>query len=254
LSEADNNQADPKANQTDREDQIAAHLPLLASEARRIGSRLPAWVDSDDLASAGTIGLLSAFERFDPGRGLSFGAYARCRIRWAILDELRAFDQLPRRSRQKHNRLEKVRWKLSTDFGRPPTDEEQAQELDMTMDEYLESRKSFPAALDLSLDLIERGAGALAAAGAGRFASPDVALQRKELRQRLVAAIELLSERQRTVISMYYYGKLNYREIAVLLDVTESRICQIHRQACESLRTFLDGDEEHLSERGLRAA
>lgn len=226
----------------DREKSIASYMTLVAAEARRIGSRLPACVELDDLASAGTIGLLSAFERYDARRGPSFGAYARYRIRWAIMDELRALDRLPRRTRRMRNRFQRAGWKLSAALGRKPTDEELARELNLSIDEYLEISAAIPAAVELSLELLERGAGSLNVAAAGKFASPEVALQRKELRKRLIAAIECLPERQRVVISMYYYSKLNYREIASLLDVTESRICQIHRQACERLRARLDDE------------
>jgi RNA polymerase sigma factor FliA len=232
----------PAEQLPDRETLIENYLPLVKSVARGVARRLPSWIDPDDLISAGCLGLISATERFDPTRGITFGLFAKYRIRWAIMDELRAIDPVSRRRRQRMQHLERTRTELTNELGNPPSDEQLAEQLGLELDEFLNMAGKLTPALEFSLDLLERGAASMLQPEVGAIPSPDRALFDKELRLRLVEAINRLPDRMRTVISLYYYARLNYREIALLLDVTESRICQIHREACQRMRTHLDGD------------
>jgi RNA polymerase sigma factor for flagellar operon FliA len=227
----------------DRETMVQSYLPLVRRVAHRIARNLPASVDVNDLVSAGCIGLLSAVERFDPERGLDFGTFAEFRIKGAILDELRARDPVPRRSRHRIHQMEKLRRELIGILGRPPNDEEMAEHLGMELEDYHTLADSLTPCLELSLSLLDQGSGNNQMVDGGGHACPDAALQRKELRRRLVNSIRCLPERLRTVISLYYYARLSYKEISLLFEVTESRICQMHREAVNQIRTLLDNDE-----------
>jgi RNA polymerase sigma factor FliA len=227
----------------EREALILAHLPLVRKVASRIAAHLPASVDLKDLVSAGCLGLLSATERFDPGRGLEFATFAEFRIKGAILDELRSLDTLPRRRRSRFHQLERVRRELQHSLGREPSEDEMAAALGMPRPEYTALAADLTPAMELSLTLLERGSGELQLGTPEDQTSPETQMIRSELRRRLVQAIRALPERQRSVISLYYYARLTYDEIALLYDVTASRICQIHRLAIQQLREQLSAAE-----------
>jgi RNA polymerase sigma factor for flagellar operon FliA len=225
-----------------QESTIRAYLPLVRRIAHRIARDLPDEVDINDLVSAGCIGLISALGRFDPDRGPSFGTFAEFRIRGAILDELRQLDPLPRRSRRQMQILSQTRRGLTNKLGHPPDDEDMANHLKMTINEYHMLTGRLIPTFELSLSLMDHIASIARMSESGPHATPDNILQRKELRNRLVKAIQSLPERSRTVISLYYYSRMNYKEIALLFDVTESRICQIHSIAVNQLRKQLESD------------
>ncbi|RLB59517.1 MAG: RNA polymerase sigma factor FliA [Deltaproteobacteria bacterium] len=222
---------------SERESQVRTYLPLVRRIALRLARTLPASVDVNDLVSAGCLGLLLALERFDPGRGLDFETFAEFRIKGAILDELRSLDPLSRRERQQLRRVEALRRQLRQELGREPSDEEMARELDLDLAGWqrLSARLGPSGELSLMVLQLRRGEGFPAA----EDDLPDQQLQRQRLRRALVEALQQLPERLRTVVSLYYYARLNYREIASLLGVTESRVCQLHRKAVVKIRNQL---------------
>lgn len=225
-----------------REARVRAYLPLVRRQALRMARTLPSTVDINDLVSAGCLGLLFALERFDPQRGLDFETYAEYRIKGAILDELRALDPLSRRQRQRLRQVERCRRNLRQTLGREPSDEEMAEGLGLDVSEWQELAASLGPGGELSLVLLSLDKSNPAADGEQR---PDRRLQQRQLRQALVAALRRLPERLRTVMSLYYYARLNYKEIAQLLGVSESRVCQLHRRAVLRIREhFAANDQE----------
>lgn len=226
-----------------REARILEHLPLVERVARRIARHLPSSVDARDLVLAGCVGLITALERFDPRRGLDFGTFAEFRIRGAILDELRALDPVSRRTRRRLHQVEAQRRALTGELGRPPSDEELAQACGMSLEEYQKTRSALTPGLELSLSLLEQCGVEPAADPDQEMAQPDQRLLRAEARRRLVRALRTLPERLRTVVSLHYYMQLSYKEIALLFDVTESRVCQMHREAMNALREALQRPE-----------
>jgi len=226
-----------------RDELVEENLELARKLARRVSTRLPPWEDRGDLLGAAYLGLVEASRRFDKSRGLPFAAFAKLRIVGAILDHLRHRDRMTKRGRRRQRNREEMRHTLASQNGRPPSPEELAQALGLSLDAYNDIY-NLPPVLEFSLDLLDRGAAdELLASGE----DPETAVRGRHLRLRLSRAIDMLPEKERTVISLVYGEGLKYKEISRLLDVTESRICQIHRQACRRLRTYLDGDEVHHS-------
>ncbi len=228
----------------EREKIVRDHLPLVRKVAFRIARHLPSTVEVDDLISAGCVGLLSASDRFDPERGLEFSSFAEFRIKGAILDHLRVMDPIPRRSRQRIQMLDRTRNKLTHELGRPPDDDEMAEAMGLELDDYFKMLGNLSPCMELSHVIFDKGSIPLQVTQATGVTSPHSVMAHKELRRRLVKAIRSLPDRQRTVISLYYYAKLSYKQIAILFDVTESRVCQIHRDAVRRMKPLIDGDAE----------
>lgn len=203
----------------------------------RVGRRLAARVGfahlADELWSVGALGLLEAARRFEPARGVRFETFAEHRIRGAMLDELRKMDHLPRRLRADTERVEKGRAVLGRQLGREPTSEELAKHLGLQVDELAELEQLRQPLLPL--------VGALSVAAPDEGA--DVKVDRGLLVQRLTRAIEQLSERLQTLLSLYYVEELTFKEIAGLLQVSEARVCQLHGEAVKRLRVLLADDE-----------
>ena len=223
----------------DRERLLREHARLVKKVAYRIVSRLPASVDVEDLISAGMIGLLTAADRYDPSRG-PFEAFAEWRIKGAILDELRTYDHLTRTQRQRASKVEKGRRRLQTRLGREPTAEEIAEECGLELEEVREGLEAGDGPTFMSLDELglerEDIADVMETVG-GRPVPPSPAQHTllRELKARLVEVLKTLTEREQTILSLYYADDLNYREIGEVLDLTESRICQIVRKSLKTL-------------------
>jgi RNA polymerase sigma factor FliA len=221
---------------------MVEHLPIVRFIARRIHERLPQHVPIEDLYSAGVIGLLDAFARFDPSRQNKFNTYAQFRIRGAILDSLRALDWSPRELRRKGRAVEQAIHTLIGQFNRAPTEIEIAQKLNIPLADYqrllgdlkgleigsLHSERSADSDEE-ELDLI---AGPLEDNPLSRYLDG-------EMRERLTKAIENLPERERLVLTLYYYEEATMKEIGVILGVVESRVSQIHASAVLHLRARL---------------
>jgi RNA polymerase sigma factor FliA len=222
---------------------IVQYAPLVKNIAERMAVRLPAHVDREDLVSAGTLGLISAVERFDETRNVQFEIYARYRIRGAILDELRSRDTLSRSSRNKDSRLEAAARSLRTELGREPSDEETAEFMGISLEEYyalLDDARglSLISSEDLPADYTERYAQSEVLEKI-EHESPFAFLKRKEVKRVLKDAVESLPEKEGIVLSLYYYEELTLKEIGLVLGLTESRICQIHARAVLRLRNAL---------------
>ena len=233
----------------DARDQLILHYsPLVKYVAGRVAVGLPQNVDQADLVSYGIFGLIDAIEKFDPERGFKFETYAISRIKGSILDELRSIDWVPRSVRAKARSLEKAYAKLEGDLHRTPTDAELAEELDMSEGQLAQllSQISFVgmAALDEMLAGGDRGESitlgdTIADSGRG----PVTIYEAEETRQLLAETINRMPERERLVLTLYYYEALTLAEIGEVLSVTESRVCQIHTKAVLQLRSRMAAAE-----------
>lgn len=229
----------------ERRDQlILAYAPLVKYVASRVASGLPQSVDGADLVSYGMFGLIDAIEKFDPARGYKFETYAIARIKGAILDELRSIDWVPRSVRAKARSVERAYGKLEAELHRTPTDAELAAELRMTEEQYQQTLNQISfvgiAALDEMLAGGERGeATTLGETIPDKADGPAAVIEHHEMRRLVARTITQLPDRERTVLTLYYYEGLTLNEIGQVLGVTESRVCQIHTKAVLHLRARL---------------
>ncbi|GIW07808.1 MAG: RNA polymerase sigma factor WhiG [Dehalococcoidia bacterium] len=227
-----------------REALILAYTPLVKYVVDRLAISLPAVLDTEDLISYGIIGLIDAVERFDPDRGFKFETFAIPRIRGTIIDQLRALDWLPRSARQRAKEIERGIQELRSSLGRMPTDEEVAAYLQMDLDRYHAAVQE-AATITLSLDHVlsmddDDSPLSLADLVEDRQAVSLLgAAERNELLGALIRAIEELPERDRLVIALYYNEELTMKEISRVLEISESRVCQLHARAVLKLRAAL---------------
>jgi len=227
-----------------RDQLIMDYAPLIRFVAQRISARLPSNIEIDDLISAGVIGLMDAIEKYDPSRDNKFKTYAEFRIRGAILDELRSQDWVPRSVRDKAKRVERTFAELEQKLGRTATDTEVSTQLGMNLNEYYEMISKVKAVSLLSVDELtihnqHEKRSLLECLENLNAKNPFTQLKSKSIRKLLMTNIEQLPEKQKLVLSLYYYEELNLKEIGKILDVTESRVSQLHTQAVERLRTKL---------------
>lgn len=229
----------------EREELILEYAPVIRYVAGRIAMRLPSHIALDDLISAGVIGLIDAVDKYDPHKNVKFKTYAEFRIRGAILDELRAMDWVPRSVRKKSSDLEDVYNRLQNKLGRPAEDEEVAEELGVDMEEFHRLLDEVRGVSLLSIDDQESPLAQLdseqvmEALGREETDDPVVLLGLAELRRQVASAIEGLPEKEKLVVSLYYYDELTMREIGEVLGYTESRISQMHTKAILRLRARL---------------
>lgn len=227
-----------------RDQLIVDYAPLIRFVAQRIAARLPSSIEVEDLISAGVIGLMDAIEKYDPSRDNKFKTYAEFRIRGAILDELRAQDWVPRSVRDKAKKIERTFIELEQRYSRAVNDSEVSSELGMDMNEYHTMVAKVKSVTLLSVDeLTSPGQNdkksLLECLEATNSKNPFAQLDSKGVRKILMKSIEELPEKQKLVLSLYYFEDLNLKEIGGILDVTESRVSQLHTQAVEKLRTKL---------------
>ncbi len=226
---------------------IIEYAPLVKFIAQKIASRLPSSIELDDLISCGVIGLMDAIDKFDSSRDNKFKTYAEFRIRGAILDELRAQDWVPRSVREKAKILERTYAKLESELGRPATDEEMCNALDCSMDDLHDMINKAKSVSLLNIDdanSFSRGDKKLMINLAeGRTGlNPYSAVSYKNIQTKIKEGIKALPEKQRLVLSLYYYEDLNLKEIGQVLDVTESRVSQLHTQAILKLKSKIQND------------
>jgi RNA polymerase sigma factor for flagellar operon FliA len=225
-----------------RDQLILLYSPLVKYVAGRVASGLPNSVDSADLVSYGVFGLIDAIEKFDPERGHKFETYAMSRIRGAIVDELRSLDWVPRTLRAKAREIEKAYQRLEGTLHRTPTDGELAREVGMTLRQLQNvlGRLATTGVTTLEGALAaERGDVSRGDALADRRDGPGDNLMAQESRSTLMREVALLPERERNVLTLYYFEGLNMSEIGEVLTVSESRVCQIHAKAVLHLRSRL---------------
>ncbi|MBC7690434.1 MAG: FliA/WhiG family RNA polymerase sigma factor [Methylotenera sp.] len=221
---------------------VNEYAPLIKYIAQKIAARLPANIELDDLISSGVIGLMDAIEKYDASRDNKFKTYAEFRIRGAILDELRAQDWVPRSVREKAKQLERCYARIEQEKGRQATDEEVCEQLGITQNEYHDMLNQVRSVSLLSYDDVSNfskadkrslhGYGEVGAKAATPYSEVNVAAVKKLISE----AIHDLPEKQRLVLSLYYYEDLNLKEIGRVLDVTESRVSQLHTQAILRLK------------------
>jgi RNA polymerase sigma factor for flagellar operon FliA len=229
-------------NNSTRDKLIIEFAPLIKYIAQKIAARLPANIELDDLISSGVIGLMDAIDKYDATRDNKFKTYAEFRIRGAILDELRAQDWVPRSVREKAKQLERCYSKIEQQKGRQATDEEICAELNISQEEYHDMLNQVRSVSLLSYDDItnfsKQDKRALHGYGESpsKSATPFAEVNMAHFKKMVADCINDLPEKQRLVLSLYYYEDLNLKEIGRVLDVTESRVSQLHTQAILRLK------------------
>lgn len=220
---------------------VEQYAPLVKRIAHHIMAKLPASVEVDDIIQAGMMGLMDAVSRYEETQGAQFETYAAQRIRGAMLDELRSCDWLPRGIRKNMRTIEKAMHSLEQKLGRQPSEQEIAKQMDMPLADYQqmlqEARGHQLVYYEDYSDgddehFLDRHAG-------HSHPSPLENLVEESMRERLIAAIEDLPEREKLMMGLYYEQDLNLREIGEVLGVSESRVCQLHTQAIARLRAML---------------
>jgi RNA polymerase sigma factor for flagellar operon FliA len=226
----------------DRDQMLLEHLPTVRYIARRIHERLPQHVELDDLISAGVVGLIDAFAKFDHEKKVQFKSYAQFRIRGAILDSLRTLDWSPRELRRKGRAVEEAIRSVTQRLGRAPVEQEIAGEMQLSLDEYQQLLGDLKG-LEIGSLHMERsedsGDEELSYIPGSPEEDPLFRCLKGEMKQRLIDAIEELPEKERMVLTLYYYEELTMKEIGQTLGVVESRVSQIHSSAVLRLRVAL---------------
>lgn len=228
----------------DRDLMLMEHLPTVRCVARRIHERLPQHVELEDLISAGVVGLIDAFSKFDHSKKVQFKSYAQFRIRGAILDSLRTLDWSPRELRRKGRAVEEAIRSVMQRVGRAPSEQEIAKEMELSLAEYQQLLGDLKG-LEIGSLHVERsedsGDEELAYIPGSPEEDPLFRCLKGEMKQRLADAIEDLPEKERMVLTLYYYEELTMKEIGLTLGVVESRVSQIHSSAVLRLRAALAG-------------
>jgi RNA polymerase sigma factor for flagellar operon FliA len=226
-----------------RERLILHYAPLVKYVAGRVSVGLPSTIEQADLTSYGIFGLIDAIEKFDPERAIKFETYAISRIRGAIIDELRAIDWIPRSVRFKAREVERALAKLEGELRRPPSDAELAAELNVSLDDLQDILNKINLVSVVALDeLLSVGSDKddkltlVDTLEDTRAADPVTSFENEEMRHILAQAVNHLPERERLVVTLYYYEGLTLAEIGNVLGVTESRVCQMHTKAVLQLR------------------
>lgn len=224
---------------------IRQYMPLVKYVAGKVSVGLPASIEYDDLVGFGQFGLLDAITKFDPDKGVKFKTYAVTRIRGAIFDEMRQLDWVPRSVRQKSKEIEDTIGDLESRLGRPATDAEVAQEMNMTESEFQQTVMKVSGTSVLSLNDVWYSGDDNDHMSIGdsiespSSLNPDVQVEREEIRKVIIEAINELPEKEKMVIVLYYHEDLTFKEIGQVLDVSESRISQLHTKANLRLRAKL---------------
>ncbi|GAA6121299.1 RNA polymerase sigma factor FliA [Acidovorax sp. FG27] len=226
--------------QLDRDAQIRQHVPLVRRIAHHMIAKLPPNVELDDLIQVGMMGLSEALSRYEAAQGVQFETFASQRIRGAMLDELREGDWMSRSSRKSQKDIEHAVQRIEQKLGRSPLESEIAQELGMSLDDYQSLLGKVRGTQLVYLEDMGRGDddddSFLDRHVADSEADPMAVLRDQRLKASLVAAIKTLPEREQYIMGMYYEHDMNLKEIAAVLGVTESRVCQLHSQSIARLR------------------
>ena len=235
----------PVPLKADRDELILEHLPQIKYIAQRISTKLPSHVELNDLVSAGILGLLDAIEKFDPNRGVKFKTYAELRIKGAILDSLRNLDWAPRSLRKKSKDLERVYRELEQRLGRPATDKEVSEVMEISLEEFYELLDQIKG---LNLGSFQELSGQEEDKNSEPLVKyvpdaphldPFFVFHKTEIKGILSVAIDALPKKERLVVSLYYFDEMTMKEIGKVLSVNESRVSQLHTKAMLRLRTKL---------------
>jgi len=250
LAGADGASATQRDSVPERDQLLLEHLPTVRYLARRIHERLPQHVELDDLVSAGIVGLIDAFSKFDNTKHVQFKSYAQFRIRGAILDSLRTLDWSPRELRRKGRAVEEAIRSVTHKLGRVPAEPEIAREMDMDLSAYQQLLGELKGLEIGSLHMQrseDSGDEELTYIPGPPDENPLFRCLQGEMKQRLTDAIEELPEKERMVLTLYYYEELTMKEIGLTLGVVESRVSQIHSSAVVRLRAALAGLRSDIS-------
>ena len=222
-----------------REKIILEYAPLVKLVAGRLSMYLGYNVEYDDLVGYGVFGLIDAIDKYDNMKAVKFETYASLRIRGAILDQIRKMDWIPRTIRQKQKKIDAAIKEIENEKGRAATDEEIAKSLGISDEEYLSWQSQMKVTGVVSLDeFMESGTEAPAQQNSQqRFETPEEVIEREEMKKVLGQALELLTEKEKKVILLYYYEDLTLKEISNVLEVSESRISQLHTRALQKLKS-----------------
>lgn len=230
-----------ESSQDDQHELVIKHAGLVKRIAYHLIGRMPPSVDVDDLIQAGTIGLMMAGRNYSPDKGANFETYAGIRIRGSMIDEVRKSDWTPRSVHRKIREVVDVISDIEHRTGSKAKDQDVADALDISIDEYQKILRDAAACKLMSLDTPTGEESPMHDVPAAPELDPSEAFEEENRRSRLIQHIEELPERERLVMSLYYDDELNLREIGEILDVTESRVSQIHSQALMRLRAQLNG-------------
>lgn len=226
-----------------REKIIVEYAPLVKVVAGRLSMYLGYNVEYDDLVGYGVFGLIDAIDKFDPAKAVKFETYASLRIRGAILDQIRKMDWIPRTVRQKQRQIDDAIKKIEAEKGEAANDDEVAKELGISGDEYADWQSQMAVTNVISLDEFNENSTDDGVGGRETIADaapgPEEVLEEKELKKTLADALELLTEKERKVILLYYYEELTLKEISNILEVSESRVSQLHMKGLAKMKTKL---------------
>jgi RNA polymerase sigma factor for flagellar operon FliA len=236
----------------EKEQIIQDMLPYIKYTAYRLAWRLPPQLTIDDLISVGIMGLLDAIERFDPSRSTTLKTFAEYRIKGAMLDELRSAEWAPKHLQKKINELKNAFSHLEKTLGRPPSEEEVAECLGIALEELFRLMNDASGAVTLSLDEIESRVDS----GNGDYNihehimdedtdSPLVSAEKADMKRILAEAIEELPERERVILSLYYWDELTFKEIGKVLNLSESRVSQLHAKALLLIKAKLEKENKY---------
>ncbi len=225
-----------------REKIILEYAPLVKVVAGRLGMYLGNNVEFDDLVGYGIFGLIDAIDKYDSMKDVKFETYASLRIRGSILDQIRKMDWIPRTIRQKQKQIEAVMRQVEQETGRQATDEEIALGLGISEEEYTQWQSQMKITGVVSLnEYIEQGSDISndRVRVSSHFEQPEKVMEKHELKEMLMEALELLTEKEKKVILLYYYEELTLKEISNILEVSESRVSQLHTKALSKMKTKL---------------
>lgn len=234
-----------------REDIILRYVPLVHYVLGRLGMSRTMGSDYEDAVSQGLLGLIEAVDRYNPAYGTQFSTYATLRIRGRVLDHLRSLDWLSRTARRRAKTIQEATNTLWSSLGRAPSDEELAANLSIDMP-TLQQALTDSARVIVSLDAVVETDGESDASlhellADDRQSNPADAYDEQDLKSRLLLALKSLSEREQLVLALYYYEELTLKEIGAVLEVSESRVCQLHSRAIMNLRSALNHIPEHTT-------
>jgi len=223
-----------------RDQRILEHVSLVKRIAYHLIARLPTHVQVEDLIQSGMVGLIEASKNYDPSQGASFETYAGIRVRGAMLDDVRHADWSPRSLHRKMRQVREAIHEIENETGRDAKDQEIADRLEITLDEYHAIRRDSSNAQIFSLDQSEDDPGQQDRIKSSQ-SDPLESLQSSSFKSNLAQVISTLAEREQMVMSLYYNEELNLKEIGLVLEISESRVCQIHSQALKNIRKKMSG-------------
>ncbi len=228
-----------------REQLIIEYAPLVKLVAGKLSMYLGYNVEFDDLVGYGVFGLIDAIDKFDYGKGVKFETYASLRIRGAILDQIRKMDWIPRTVRQKQKELDGAYRRIEERTGRPATDEQVAEELGISVDELDDLQNETKISNIISLDeYMEQGDVRVEPRADKDYMQPEKVVEKGELKRLLLEVLETLTDKEKKVITLYYYEELTLKEISRVLEVSESRVSQLHSKALIKMKQRLGGSME----------